>query len=243
MSSKQRMNMKSNKPKSSQKKYTSPKPSQQVPRAMPMYRGPPMVGGSEIKACDYYIAASPFTTGSGRSLLNGVQTGTGFFNRIGNKTEGKNLKIRGVIRNTLTSTQNILRMAIVYDRACNGVTPNLVDIYSNVDQAGTALTTQLEINLNNRDRFTVLREKQWYGPACTNTAGVLTNGPSFPGGGEDLVVNEFIDLKGLPTHYSGTTAAIGSVVSGAIFMVLWNEEGTTNAWAFTGNARYRFNDK
>lgn len=110
--------------------------------------------GAEIKAIDIatnsYLFRVP-ATASNIILLNGVQTGTGFFNRVGSRVEMKNLHIRGLCYNNLTSTTGNLRLLIIYDRQPTGALPVISDILQSRDQTGTASTAvNSEINLDNR---------------------------------------------------------------------------------------------
>ena len=138
--------------------------------------------GAEIKAIDIPDGTYGFNRPNAGlvSLLNGVQTGTGFFNRIGSRIEMKSLRIRGFIYYALTSIQDQIRMIIVYDRQPTGALPAPTVILQTRDQAGAATNPgSSEINLDNRDRFTILRDIQLQMPSCTVAAGVLTNGPAY----------------------------------------------------------------
>lgn len=205
--------------------------------------------GSEIKAIDianaqynFLAAGTPPTL----TLLNGIQTGAGFFNRIGARVELKSLKIRGQIFNLLTSVISMLRMIVIYDKQPNGAAPAITEIFQSRDQTGAAATSaNSEINLDQRERFVIVRDKEIYAPPVTNTAGVLTNGPSFPGDESSgpYVINEFIPLKGMLSHYktSSSPTTIADINTGALY-VTFITTGAANSWAFTGGFRLRFDD-
>lgn len=218
--------------------------------------GPPALIGmksfaGEIKAIDIPSASYAFrapATASNIILLNGVQTGTGFFNRIGGRIEMKNLHVRGIVNPILTGTDSILRLLIVYDRQptpASGL-PVISDILQARDQAGAATTTgQSEINLDNRDRFAILRDYQLFGPSCTYTAGVLTNGPQYPGSDQQNDVNIFIKLKGLLSHFKSTAnpTTIADITTGALYAAFVLGAGVDSSWQFTGGFRLRFEDR
>jgi len=204
--------------------------------------------GSEIKAVDIAEANYAFRNIAGtptNQLLNGIQTGAGFFNRVGSRIEMKSLHIRGYISNVATGLQSQLRMVVVYDRQPNGATPTIQTILNTRIQTGVASTTGTsEINLDNRDRFVIVRDYTVYAPAVTNTAGVLTNGPAFPGDDEQFDVNLFIKLKGLATHYSASSnpTTIADISTGALYCLFIDAVGNA-IWQFSGSFRLRYDDK
>lgn len=201
----------------------------------------------EVKSIDIPFANYPFrepATASSIQLLNGVQVGAGFNTRVGSRIEMKNLHVRGFVNNKATSAVSFGRMLIVYDRQPNGVVFVIADLLKSRDNVGTAATTgSSEINLDNRDRFIIVRNEQFYFPPVTNTAGVLTNGPSFPGQTERYDVNLFIPLAGLVTLYNGTSnpAVIGDINSGALFAVFVSQT-VDNTWQAGLGFRLRYKD-
>jgi len=218
-----------------------------MPKRMPASFQPT---GAEIKAidipeADYTYRATPT---NGIFLLNGIQTGSGFFNRVGARVEMKNLHMRGSIRNTATSVSGFGRIMIVYDRQPVGALPNIVDIIQSRDQLGAAtISGSSEINLDNRDRFIILRDYETYFPPVTNTAGVLTNGPNFPGEDNRLDVNVFLKLKGLGVHFKSSTVGgvtITDIATGALYACfVCDAAALDNTWKFTGSFRLRYDDK
>lgn len=203
--------------------------------------------GTEIKAIDIartgYIFRTP-AAASAVALLNGIQTGTGFFNRIGSRIEMKSLHVRGTISNIATGTDCQGRILIIYDRQPTGALPVITSILQGRDQTGAAATSGLsEINLDNRDRYIVIRDMQFDFPSVTNTAGVLTNGPNWAGQDPRMTINEFIKLKGLVTHFSGTAnpATISEIATGALYIVTVAELNDST-WQANLNFRLRFGD-
>jgi len=203
--------------------------------------------GHEIKAIDIPNANYSFLTAAAPpalTLLNGIQTGSGFFNRIGSRIEMKSLHVRGVISNIATGVQCLLRMLIFYDRQPNGAAPAYTTLMQSRDQTGAATTGSVsEINLDQRDRFVMIRDKTWFAPSATNTTGVLTNGPNYPGNDQELDIDMFISLKGLLTHFNATAnpATIAEINSGALF-VTFVTGGTTATWQASVGFRLRYDD-
>jgi len=204
-----------------------------VPAAM---RAPPAAFfpmGNEIKAIDIAPADYPFRAPATNStiLLNGIQTGAAFYNRVGSRVEMRNLHIRGFINYKATSVAQTARLLIVYDRQPTGALPVIADILQSRDQTGTASTASAsEINLDNRDRFAIVRDMQLFIPPTTYTGGVLTNGPAFPSL-EDAQwdVNMFIRLKEMGTHFKSSTnpTAIGDIATGALYACFVSSQDNT----------------
>jgi len=214
-----------------------------------IYVNPSVPAAGEIKAIDIpstnYLFRAP-ATASNIVLLNGIQSGAGFYNRIGARIEMRNLHIRGNITNAATSTVGGARMLIVYDNQPNGALPVISDILQSRDQTGAATTAYVsEINLDNRARFTIVRDMQFYLPPVTNTAGVLTNGPSFPAfDDQQFDLNVFVKLKGLQTLYKSPNVdptTIASITTGALYAVFVGNVDST--WQFGGGFRLRYDDK
>lgn len=218
-----------------------------VPRSMPPAAF--QAFGAEIKAIDIAAAQQLFRnpgTASNIILLNGIQTGAAFFNRVGSRVEMKNLHIRGPIQNFATATAGSLRLLVVYDRQPTGSLPVISDILQTRDQTGTATTAgQSEINLDNRDRFVIVRDLTFYSPSVTNTAGVLTNGPQFPGNDDQQWdMNVFTKLKGLTTHYksSSNPTTIADIATGALYACFVCSAPDSTWQAFPG-FRLRYKDQ
>jgi len=202
---------------------------------------------TEIKAIDGAFTNYQFRvpTATNCILCNGVQTGAAFYNRVGSRIEMKNLHLRGYIYNVATSLTTNLRLLVVYDRQPTGGLPTISDLLLSRDQTGATVSTgDSEINLDNRDRFLILRDKQYYAPPCTNTAAVLTNGPSFPAVDQEWDLNEFIKLKGLGTHYksSSSPTTIADISTGALYCFFVASQ-SDQCWSVNMQFRLRFVDK
>jgi len=220
--------------------------------------------GEEIKALVY---SSTTTVPAGAALscnssgtilpLNLIQPGAGFYNRIGRRIYMKSLMLDinieplSVARNSVSDT---CKIAIVYDAQTNGAIPTQGDIWLDYDQAGNQNANALSsVNLNNRDRFLVLRHWTLDLPAITNTAtGVPTN--TFPSeiqmvsaGGSSKYgghIREYIKLKGLVTQYKADSnpCTIGDISTGALYLVVLatNVAGTEGYSIPEWNSRLRY---
>jgi len=211
--------------------------------------------GSEIKAIDIplksYLLQNP-NAGSNIILLNGVQTGAAYYNRIGARIEMKNLHMRGFFTPVgPNSPPTMARIIIVYDRqpgTANGsnllpTLPQISEVLQSRDQTGAPATTGAsEINLDNRDRYIILRDYEVYLPAVYLTAGVTTLA-DYSGVGNTIDINEFVKLKGLGVQYksSSNPTAIGDFSTGALYACFVCVGDAT--WEANVGFRLRYNDK
>jgi len=207
-----------------------------------------MAGASEVKAVDLPATIYLFNTTAVVTPLNLIRAGSTYVNRIGRRIEMKNIRITGSLTplRTVAGT-DYLRLMIIYDRQTNGAVPAIADILQTTDQAAANTTTaQSGINLNNRDRFSILRDLRIVPPSITITAGVATNigiiDPVSPLCNIDL----FVRLKGLITQYKADSspAVIGDIATGGLFMVTMGQQAP-GAEGFNGGfeSRLRFNDR
>ena len=203
---------------------------------------------NEIKYADVANSDDHFTViGSfAPILLNGLVQGSAQSQRIGNKISMKSIRIKGQIINLVTSVQTYARIIVFYDKQCNGAVCANADLLSTVTSVPTTTVTVFsDLNLQNVERFTILRDYSISLPAVTNTVGVLTNVGFEPGqnpsNGSIFDVDMFIKLKGLQTLYKGGTLGVGDIATGGLFMVCLNHQGVA-AWTFRNVERLRYYD-
>lgn len=164
------------------------------------------------------------------TLINGVATGTDFTDRVGRKIVMKSVYVRGIIFPDDFSTLNSLaRIMIVYDMQANGVAPAITDILKSASSVS-------QLNLNNRDRFKIIMDKQWVLGAIDNTAT-----QSVAGSPTVHALKKFTRLNH-ETLFNGTTAAIGSIATGALFLVTIGTQAAGAAATTTISTRVRFED-
>lgn len=178
--------------------------------------------GSEKKYNDITIAitALPLNSGASITLLNGVIQGTDANQRVGRKAIWKSFLIRLVLSlNGTTPATSTYRIMLVVDKQANAAAPAIGDILATTDF--TAVN-----NLANRARFVVLWDRK---------------GTCAVGGDNAMVVEELFLRKDLTTIYSGTAATIGSIASGAVYLVCFGVLGA-NGLGCNGNCRSRFED-
>jgi len=188
---------------------------------------------SELKYVD--VAASNYaadTTGT-VTCLNLTAVGDDNTTRDGRQICNRSIHIQGHLAPTDTTTTDCFsRMLIVWDAQPNsGTIAAITDIL-------TSSTSLAFTNLNNRERFTILRDCRYAQGAQNNTAT-----QAYSNGSNNYVINEFINLKDIKTTYSGTTAVIGSVATGALLMVTIGNVAANNGGTFFVNTRLRFTDR
>ena len=167
-------------------------------------------GREELKVIDAALTTTTVGTGSNIYLLNGVAQGTDYTNRIGRKVILKSLLIRATcIPNTASNTPagDVIRMLVIYDCQTNSAAPVIGDILQNS-------SINDPMNLNNRDRFKVIADKYITLNACQYAAGTLTAGSP-----QTKQVKLFKKMN-LEQIFSGTNNTVGSIGTGALFLVL-----------------------
>lgn len=205
--------------------------------------------GAEKKAVDIPATTTNFVnTLAAFVLLNPVQQGPAYYNRIGSRIELSSLNLRGIINplfvNNAVRPFDIGRIIIFYDRQTNGVLPTQVDLLQTRDQAGNATNVGLSpINLDNRDRFLIIRDYQMYFPENDGTGITRLVNTQGKEGNNEYSINMHIKLKGLQTMYKSTSNPItaGDIATGGLF-IGFISHSTTASKACTWTSRLRYKD-
>lgn len=232
--------------------FKSSKASQGVIGRSPATRGS-RTFGAEIKSVDMPAVnagadnlTKNVSTTATFDLLNGVQEGASFYNRVGRRTHMKSIHVTGELieSGNGAGVAEYDRIMLVYDRQPNGNFPAISDILLDYGNDGTTFTTAYsKMNLNNVERFAILRDQRIQiatnAGVSSNVAGAITNY------GQQGNINWYVPLKDLETHYKSTTnpAAIGDIATGALYLVTFGSIAVaTSGFQFTYNARLRFID-
>lgn len=185
---------------------------------------------NERKVIDVDPANYAFDTTGSVTLLNGVATGTDFTDRIGRKIVIKSIYVRGMIQPIDNNTGNTLcRMLIVYDMQSNGAAPVITDVLKSASPAA-------QLNMNNRDRFRVLIDKQWAVAVISDIATQAT------GGAPTVYSLKKYKKCNLEVLFNGTTNAIGSIATGSIYMITVGNQAAGNGGQGLISSRVRFVD-
>lgn len=163
------------------------------------------------------------------AVLNEIRTGSGFNERIGNKILLKSLKIRMNLAFRvppviiLDSPVDIGRILVVYDRNPQGVLPPFGTIVQDTTQInGNSSNVSAGPNINNRARFTILRDHYFNIPAISMGSGspVPRNmHPDVEVGTKGWMFEFYIPLKGYEECFIGPDPDIGSIGQGAIYLI------------------------
>lgn len=185
---------------------------------------------NENKTIDVDPATYAFDTTGSITLLSGVATGADFTDRIGRKIFMKSLYIRGIIKPVDNNVGNTLaRMIIVYDMQPNGAAPGITDILKSSSPAS-------QLNLNNRDRFRILIDKQWsIGAVSDASTSSLSGSPTVH------TLKKFKRLN-LEEVFKGTTSAITDISTGSIYMITLGDQAVGNGAVVSMSSRVRFMD-
>lgn len=202
----------------------------------------------EVKTLD--LPAQTVTINSTATVtpLNLIRAGSSFFNRIGRKICIKSVRINGQIKTTGTAvvTNEYDRILLVYDRQTNGALPSINDILQTTDQAGTNTTGAFSgFNMNNTDRFVILRDIRFAVPL--GTTGALTNNVA---GALDYTTNKsnidmYVKTGNLETHYKADSspAVVGDISTGGLFLVtLGSNAAGAEAYSLIFESRIRYKD-
>jgi len=209
---------------------------------------------AEIKCVDVPTTSYLLDNSGTVTPLNLIASGSSYYQRIGRKIEMKSSRINGIInyKTTLGGQTNyypfIARIMVIYDRQTNGALPSIQDILQTIDALGNPTTDNYSgVNLNNRDRFTILRDQRIYLPFIHTTTAPnaypdsqLQLDPVTP----TLNIDLYTKLKGLTTQYKadGSPPGIGDIATGALYLVTLGNYPTP-AFQFQCQSRLRYLDR
>lgn len=216
--------------------------------------------GGEIKSIDITNSTTPTTnteviwpmnTTPKINCLNLITIGSSQWNRIGRKISMKSLRLRGNISVTgfaATSPQPMYcRLTVLYDKQSNGALPTAPDIF--LDQASVAADSSLTtytsgINLNNRERFEVIWDKQWVIPPSNTSTGAAGNS-GLTATADCLQFDWFVKLRNREVHYKADSspAVIGDIATGSLVMVTQsNIAAASEPYGLSTSIRLRYSD-
>jgi len=163
--------------------------------------------------------------------LNGVAQGDNFNNRQGRKITMKSVFIRGYATYNAVATDNFLARIILFlDKQANSNSDTIT-------QYGPALLTTLspvaQLNMANAGRFQILKEWQFpMGKQQDTATQAFAVGPGIKS------IKKWLSLRDLPVSYSGTSAAQGSILNNALFLLGVSDSATGAIFKFTSRVRF-----
>jgi len=199
----------------------------------------------ELKAFDISAGFSYFTNVATFELLCIPKKGTDRFERIGRKIRLKNVHVKGKIFPSSLVTTNILpeylRYLIIWDKQPNGVPPVAADLLK--DSTLAAVTNVYSfINLDNRDRFEILRDVSF--PCAAVGLGPYENISPLDEIKPSFNIDQFIPLNGKEMVFNALSAGnAGDITSGALYVVTCCQDlANDSKWVMTYSSRTRYYD-
>lgn len=188
--------------------------------------------GTELKYIDNNgLAGTPAAGGGIVGRFNDMAQGDDVQNRIGRQVKVRSFELRGIVfPEDTTTVDTLVKVSLVWDKQPNSaVVPGVADIF-NAD-ASTSF-----INLNNRKRFTILKEQLFAVGATNNTATqAFAHAPSL------YKIDWKVNLKNRLTTYSGTGSS-NTIATGALLLVLTSTAAAGQAASVGYSTRLRFTD-
>lgn len=201
----------------------------------------------EKKSVDTLRKALEFDTVGNFTLLNAIDSGSNEYQRVGRKISMRSVAIRGFVKFAQagsTPSFDFLRLILFYDRQPNGAAPALADVLTSVDRAGTTESVSTSgLNINNADRFKVLRD--WYWPIIWPATGTTPQNAELAAVPETIAFKDFIKLGGMETHYNaGTAGTIADITTGSLYLLAVGLQSNANhQWNCTFDCRVRYLDQ
>lgn len=215
--------------------------------------------GVEVKTMDFPMVSAGadtvtriISTTATIDVLNLVQVGAGFWNRVGARMHMKSVHVTGDIfanNNAGNGASEFNRVMLVYDRQPNGAVPGggINDILADYGNDGTVVTSSYsKANPNNVERFAIIRDSRI--AIVNNATGNITQAGNLTIGlnsTDQNKINWFVPLKDLETHFKSSTnpGSIADVATGALYLVTFGSSavgaaGTTIQF----NSRLRYID-
>lgn len=202
-------------------------------------RGWQFPNNGEKKVIDIAVGSIQVNTTASINLLNGTVQGTDYTQRIGRKIVLKSVYIRGYVRLEATAgaagagEPQLARMIIVVDNQPNGTVFAITDLLMSANVSS-------QLNLNNRDRFSILCDKEWvFDPWVGGLAPI-----SGYCGRAIHAVKKYKKINMETIFNAGNAGTIADMNSGALYMVWLGSQpvGVTNDVNAIVSTRVRFVD-
>lgn len=193
----------------------------------PRLKGAISASAQELKYVDTAISQFCLAAGGVVTPLNLLAVGDDNTTRDGRQVCLKSVQLKCRVFNAVGGAAQKARVMLVWDNAVNsGAVPALTTILTADSDAGFP-------NIDNANRFSILWDSAYaLGPNVTTATQAQA----------DSVIYDCCIYKRLNaiTQYSGTTAAIGSIQNGALYLVTTGSAGS--GATIIGAARVRFTD-
>lgn len=189
----------------------------------------------EKKVIDVNYLAQVHDGGSLSWLLNGCVQGTDIINRVGRRIMLKSVLVRLIFNVDVASTpiSQTWRVAIIYDKQTNatyppggsGSQPTVGATFFKPVVGSSSYISPL--NIDQRDRFEIISDEH---------ITLSKNGP------EEVALKIYRKLNHEVTFNSGNSGIYSDIVTGALWINLYNNVSSSNAAGFNLSSRVRFED-
>jgi len=214
-----------------------------LPIVLPVRQNTVRTSSTEVKSFDVAVTASaglpgiasvtaaePSTAFVGLTELNCIRQGSTFYNRIGSKLQIQSVRVSFDLTTTSAASAfaYTARYILIYDRQPNGAFPAIADILGINDSGVSAAQPYASINIANRSRFSVIRDKVVEFDTAKN---IISH------------VDEFCPFK-CDVEYKANAGNIGDISTGAIYLLCFNGGGLGSPTPIISNiiSRIRYLD-
>lgn len=167
------------------------------------------------------------------SIVAGLAQGDNDNDRDGNKVTVKSVYINGSIRieqqvsaSVNVPTSVVVDTYLILDKQCNGAAPNVTDIF-------TANDYNAFMNLDNKERFSILKKKR-----TTLTVGLNHDGTNYFSNEHYKAFEIYKGNLSLPIMYDDTAGNLSGIRSNNLFLV--HKVTDQGAAIISANSRVRY---
>jgi len=186
--------------------------------------------------------------------INGLAQGTGPNQRIGTVVELVEVIWDCYLYPTfgiINPLSDVFKFALVYDRQPNGALPTYDEIFKGLDKNGTAIEDPISYqNIDNIDRFFVLRDMKWCLTPVYDEGlglGIFPNAINvFNTKGRGNMISDKCSLLTLNAIFTGTGSSITNITTGALYIVtdgyFGHIDAPETAWSYNYHTRVFYRD-
>lgn len=196
----------------------------------------PYGGRQELKYVDTDLASGEnlYDSTGFAECLNLIAVGDDNTSRDGRQVTIKSVQVKGLIQNfDATTGPSRARTMLVWDNANNSASTSAATLIAAVLTSASPYAFPL---VDNQNRFTILWDSNEY-IGGINTTATQTYAQTPVG----CVIDVYKKINQV-TQYSGTTAAIGSIQNGALWLITIGNQSAGAGAVLNGQARVRFTD-
>jgi len=188
----------------------------------------------ELKSVDTYLAPAETFWSGNRTLLNGIARGDDITERNGRQVTLKSVEINLVCRPSPVADNpvpQVVRFLLVYDRQTNATALTIDQVLSATGSAHVVICPK---NLENRDRFLILRDMK-FGVHSSSSA-------NFQSAPKMMKVYQTLNLP--VTFNAGDAATVADITTGSLYGIIMSDADPASAVApmISYSCRVRYAD-